>query len=188
LKVQANEVYISLENNTFDYERVKSAVRKHQDRQRYARQAARASAFVKHVHGKTDPATLEARLAGYFQRQKWTSNDSTQDLKKVYLLVLPMITTANPKTPNRCAIQRVMYKGMAGNMEYEDQSLLKERSRTQNWPGVTQAIFAKFGRGLVATKEFEKNEVIVDYHGQVFTKKTMDEVSAIDGVKREYCL
>ena len=77
---------------------------------------------------------------------------------------------------------------MAGNKEYDDQSLLIERARTQSWPGVIQAVFANFGRGLVATRELVKNEVVIDYHGQVFTKKTMEEVSAIECAKREYCL
>ena len=95
--------------------------------------------------------------------------------------------TSTPKRKNS-GIQKIMYKGMAGNMDYEDQSLLIERARTQSWPGVTQAVFANFGRGLVATREFVKNEVVIDYHGQIFTKKTMEEVSATEGVKREYCL
>ena len=67
LKIQANEVYSTILDNTFDFETVKLAVRKHQDRQRYARQAARASAFFKHVNGKVDLATLEGRLNGFFQ-------------------------------------------------------------------------------------------------------------------------
>ena len=67
LEVQANEVYSTLLDNTFDFETVKLAVRKHQDRQRYARQAARASAYFKHANGKTDPVTLEGRLNGFFQ-------------------------------------------------------------------------------------------------------------------------
>ena len=61
--------------------------------------------------------------------------------------------TSTPKRKNS-GIQKIMYKGMAGNMDYEDQSLLIERARTQSWPGVTQAVFANFGRGLVATREF----------------------------------
>ena len=122
----------------------------------------------------------------FFQRQKWNTNDSHLDIKKVHLLVLAMITST-PKRKNS-GIQKIMYKGMAGNMDYEDQSLLIERARTQSWPGVTQAVFANFGRGLVATREFVKNEVVIDYHGQIFTKKTMEEVSATEGVKREYCL
>ena len=67
LKVQANEEYSTILDNTFDFETVKLAVRKHQDRQRYARQAARASAFFKHVNGKVDLATMEGRLNGFFQ-------------------------------------------------------------------------------------------------------------------------
>ena len=106
----------------------------------------------------------------FFQRQKWTTKDSNLDIKKVHLLVLAMITST-PKRKNS-GIQKIIFKGMAGNMDYEDQSLLIE-----SWPGVTQTVFANFGRGLVATREFVKNEVVIDYHGQVFTKKTMEEVS-----------
>ena len=65
--------------------------------------------------------------------------------QKIHLLVLAMITST-PKRKNS-GIQKIMYKGMAGNMDYEDQSLLIERARTQSWPGVTQAVFANFGRG-----------------------------------------
>ena len=49
-------------------------------------------------------------------------------------------------------------------------------------------LFSKFGRGIIATRVFQKNEVVIDYHGQVFLKTSMDEVSAIEGVKREFCL
>ena len=48
--------------------------------------------------------------------------------------------------------------------------------------------FSKFGRGVVATRAFQKNEVVIDYHGQVFLKTSMDKVSAIEGVKQEFCL
>ena len=45
-----------------------------------------------------------------------------------------------------------------------------------------------FGRGIVATRVLQKNEVVIDYHGQVFTKTSMDEVSVVEGVKQEFCL
>ena len=48
--------------------------------------------------------------------------------------------------------------------------------------------FNKFERGIVAARVFQKTEVVIDYHGQVFLKTSMDEVSAIEGVKREFCL
>ena len=51
-----------------------------------------------------------------------------------------------------------------------------------------RGFFNKFGRGIVATRVFQKNEVVIDYHGQVFLKTSRDEVSAIEGVKREFCL
>ena len=187
LKVQVSAVYQTMDDvSGLDYDTVRSAVRKHQDRQRYARQSARAAAFLKHVR-TTDPVTLELKIKGFFQRQKWSmANDCSQDVRKVYLIVLPMIIA--PKVSTDSAIQKIMYKGLASNMEFEDQTLLMERCRTQKWPGVCQAIFSKFGRGIVATRAFERNEVIVDYHGQIFFKKSMEEVSAIEGVQREYCL
>ena len=49
-------------------------------------------------------------------------------------------------------------------------------------------VFSKFGGGVVATRVFQKNEVVIDFQGQVFTKTSMDEVPAIEGVKREFCL
>ena len=186
LKVQTRAIWQTLDI-ALDYQVVQSAVRRHQDRQRYARQSARAHAFFKHMNGKTDLASLEMRLKSYFQRQKWTTqNDGNQDLRKVYLLVLPIFIT--PKVETNKAIQKIYYKGLASNMEFEDQTLLMERCRSQKWPGVTQVSFSKFGRGIVATRVFQKNEVVIDYHGQVFLKTSMDEVSAIEGVKREFCL
>ena len=132
------------------------------------------------------PYFLHYHPNGFFQRQRWTTNDSNLDIRNVHLLVLAMVTST-PKTKNN-GIQKTLYKGMAGNMDYEDQSLLIERARTQSWLGVTQAVFANFGRGLVATRKIVKIEVVIDYHVQIFTKKTMEEVSAIEGIKREYCL
>ena len=125
LKVQTRAIWATLDI-ALDYQVVQSAVRRHQDRQRYARQSARAHAFFKHVNGKTDLASLEMRLKSYFQRQKWTTqNDGNQDLRKVYLLVLPMFIT--PKVETNIAIQKIYYKGLASNMDFEDQTLLIER-------------------------------------------------------------
>ena len=186
LKVQTRAFWETLDI-ALDNQVVQSVVRRHRDRQRYARQSARAHAFFKHMNGKTDLASLEMRLKSYFQQQKWTTqNDSKQDLRKNYLLVLPMFIT--PKIETNIAIQKIYYKGLASNLEFEDQTLLMERCRTQKWHGVTQVLFSKNGRGIVATRVSQKNEVVIDYHGQVFTKTSMDEVSAIEGVKREFCL
>ena len=54
--------------------------------------------------------------------------------------------------------------------------------------GITQVLFSKVERRIVATREFQKIEVDIDYHGQDFTKKSMEEISAIEVVKRESCL
>ena len=56
LKVQTRAIWATLDI-ALDYQVVQSAVRRHQDRQRYARQSARAHAFFKHMNGKT--ASLE---------------------------------------------------------------------------------------------------------------------------------
>ena len=140
LKVQTRAYWATLDI-ALDYQVVQSAVSRHQDRQRYARQSARAHAFFKHMKGKTDLASLEMRLKSSFQRQKWTTqNDGNQDLRKVYLLVLPMFIT--PKVETNIAIQKIYYKGLASNMDFEDQTLLMERCRSQKWPGVTQVFLA----------------------------------------------
>ena len=89
-----------------------------------------------------------------------------------------------PEVETNVAIQKNYYKGFASNMEFEDQTLLMERSRSQNWPRVTQVLFSQFGRKIVATRVFQKKEDVIDYHGQFFTKKSLDEVSAIEVVKR----
>ena len=74
------------------------------------------------MNGKIDLARLQMRLKSYFQQQKWTTqNDGNQDLRKVYLLVLPMFIT--PKAETNIAIQKIYYKGLASNMEFEDQTL-----------------------------------------------------------------
>ena len=132
LKVQTRAIWETLDI-ALDYQVVQSAVRRHQDRQRYARHSAPANAFFKHMNRKTDLDSLEMRLKSYFQRQKWTTpNDGNQDLRKVYLLVLPMFIT--PKVETNIAIQMIYYKGLASNMEFEDQTLLMERCRSQNGP------------------------------------------------------
>ena len=139
LKVQTRAIRATL-GNALDYQIVQSAVRRHQDRQRYARQSARALAFFNHLNGETDLASLEMSLKSYFQRQKWTTqNDGNQDLRKV-LLVLPMFIT--PKVETNIAIQKIYYKGLASNIEFEDQTLHMERCRSQKWPGVTQVFLA----------------------------------------------
>ena len=43
-----------------------------------------------------------------------------------------------PKVETNIAIQKTYYKRLASNMEFEDQTLLMERCRSQKWPGVTQ--------------------------------------------------
>ena len=94
----------------------------------------------------------------------------------------------HPKVETNVAIQNIHYEGLASNMEFEDQTLLMESSRSQKWPEVTEVLFSKFGRGIVATRVFQKTEIVIDYHGQIFTKKSNDEVSAIESVKRNFVL
>ena len=49
-------------------------------------------------------------------------------------------------------------------------------------------VFSKFGGGVVATRVFQKNEVVIDFQGQVFTKTSMDEVPAIEDVNGSFVL
>ena len=73
------------------------------------------------------------------------ANDCSQDVHKVYLIALPVIIA--PKVSTDSAIQKIMYKGLASNMEFEDQTLLMERCRTQKWFGVAKPCSANWDEG-----------------------------------------
>lgn len=69
------------------------------------------------------------------------------------------------------------------------QHLLHHRCATQEWVGVTDAKFEKYGRGLVSLQRIRKDDVIVDYHGLVVEGKTLDDhLKEHPYVNTEFCL
>ena len=188
LKNQIREVQGKF-GNEFDQDTIKTCVRKHQDAQRYARQSARATTFFKYMNGKCDLNILEKRIEGFFQRQKWTTpEDVKQDIRKVFLLVLPMLQNPDSRRMGSDGSAKIMYKWMAHNMDFECQTVLFERCDTQSWPGVCPANFKSYGRGLVSTQKFFKNEIVLDYHGQILEKMTLTQALAMEGVQPEYLM
>ena len=132
LKNQFGEVQGKF-GNEFDQDTIKTCVRKHQDAQRYARQSARATTFFKYMNGKCDLNILEKSIEGFFQRQKWTTpEDVKQDIRKVFLLVLPMLQNPDSRRMDSDGSAKIMYKGMAHNMDFECQTFLFERCDTQS--------------------------------------------------------
>ena len=92
------------------------------------------------------------------------------------------------KVETSIAIRKIYYDGIASNMEFEYETLLMEKCRSQKRNGVTQVFFSKLGRGISATREFKKNEVVTGYHWRDFTKNAKDKIAAMKGVKREFSL
>ena len=144
----------------FNQGTIKACVRKHQDAQRYARQSARATTFFKYMNGKCDLNTLEKRIEGFFQRQKWTTpKDVKQDIRKVFLLVPPMLQNPDARWMCSDGSAKIMYKGMAHIMDFDCQTSLFARCDTQSWPGLRPANFKPFGGGVVSTHKSFKIEM-----------------------------
>ena len=82
----------------------------------------------------------------------------------------------------------IRYKAYDKSFGEEQQIELLHRSVTQEWVGVCDVKFAKFGRGLVSLQHITKDDVVVDYHGLVVEGLTMEEYSKKPGVVSEYCM
>jgi hypothetical protein len=66
---------------------------------------------------------------------------------------------------------------------------LLHRCQTQQWVGVCDAKFAKYGRALVSLQRMKKHDIIVDYHGLVVEGMSLDDYSeANPQVSVEYCV
>ena len=103
----------------FDQGTIKRCVRKHQDAQQYAQKSAGVTTFSNFMNGKCDLNILEKRIEGFFQRQKWTTpEDVKQDIRKVVLLILPMLYYSDSRRMGGDVCAKIMYKGMAQNMDF----------------------------------------------------------------------
>ena len=71
----------------------------------------------------------------------------------------------------------------------QDQQIeLNHRCETQEWVGICDVTFAKFGRGLISTQRIKKDDVVVDYHGKVITNTPFDQYCKQPAVLPEYCM
>lgn len=55
------------------------------------------------------------------------------------------------------------------SLEYPMQLTLHERIESQHWVGVCAVTLPVFGRSLISTQRFAKDDIICDYHGTVVT-------------------
>jgi hypothetical protein len=81
----------------------------------------------------------------------------------------------------------IQYKAYAPFLEPQ-QIELHHRCKTQEWVGVCDVKYEKYGRGLVSTQKIDKGDVIVDYHGLVVEGPNLEEHFAKPGVLSEFCL
>lgn len=67
------------------------------------------------------------------------------------------------------------------------QVTLAHRVATQEWVGVCDVKYKRYGRALISTQRIQKDDIICDYHGEVITGVTWREYS--EGIKdTSYCL
>ena len=187
LKHAMNLVLSNVEG--FDKDDVRNAVRARQDQQRYNRRsAARALLYFEHVSGKVAINCLQSRVAAFFQRQKWTSlEDKNQDVKKVTgQLLIPSNNQSIRKSSQVPESSGIRYAGLAHNLPYEEQILLSHRCATQLWPGICLAKMSNFERCVIATQKFSKDDILLDYHGEVYLNMSLSQVLEKECVEQEF--
>ena len=147
---------------------MKYAVRQQQDAQRNIRQSLRADLYLKKYPGRIDNNGLEERLKLFYKQQHWINKeDGYEDIVRVVQRVQTKSRLLRQQTSTTTA-GVIHYKGLDNNMSHEDQQLLEHRHKNQDWPGICEVKYKPpLGRGIVVTKIFEKQEVLVDYHGVV---------------------
>ena len=188
MKHAVNLVLFKVEG--FDKDEVRRAVRSRQGQQRYSRQSARAIQYFDHVNGKISANGLESKVGAFFQRKKWVSlEDRNQDVKKVtaQLLILSnnMSIRKLAQIPDSSGIR---YVGLSHNLPYEEQVMLSQRCKTQQWPGICLAKMSQYGRCVIATQNFSKDDILMDYHGEVYLNISFNQVLEKEGVEQEFVL
>lgn len=83
--------------------------------------------------------------------------------------------------------QFVPYQGQnIDNYPLEQQTILQERMTKQNWPGVCDVNYTKFGRGLMTTCSIAKDDILLDYCGKRINGITSDEYLVENPDSSEY--
>jgi hypothetical protein len=147
-------------------------VRVRQDSQRYSRAVLRSQHWMKMgqqyhawwAQGAKREA-LDSQLPHHFARYKW----DYCDFKKVVAHIMTLSTPNAIRRSNPLASSSGLnWKGPEKELfSVKSQMILIGRCQTQNWPGICAALFGSFGRGVVTTQRFQKNDLIMDYHGKI---------------------
>jgi hypothetical protein len=58
----------------------------------------------------------------------------------------------------------------------------------QAWPGVSDTDHSRHGRGLISLQHFEKNDIIIDYHGKIIRAVPFEIYTQNEDVNSEYCI
>jgi len=75
------------------------------------------------------------------------------------------------------------------SLNLQQQETLHERCEKQNWVGISDVILPEFGRCLVSTQKFKKDDVIVDYHGRVVEGvKFEDYIAQTPSANENFCM
>ena len=82
-------------------------------------------------------------------------------------------------------INKVAFKPLPVDQQVQ----LKDRCDKQNWVGICDANFKDFGRGVVSLQEIQKDDIILDFHGEIVTGLTFEQlINTRPDIRQEYCL
>jgi hypothetical protein len=150
LKKQFEEIFLKVGSTEFKKDDLYEAVRTRQDAQRYARAVNRAHHWIKREGyswkrqgSKCDQ--LETILPQHFTRNKWDDGD----FKKVVSHIVTLQKSNAIRRYNPLARSSGLnWRGPEKiRFSWEDQQTLKDRCKTQDWPGICSANLAVLGRG-----------------------------------------
>ena len=166
---------------------VRDAVRQRFDYLRHALATVRACLFLE-AHPGPHSNRLTNLINDFYNRQDWPTRDISTVIHQIERWQRLGEST---RRPHPVIIRRTgdeqRDRRSYSTMTVEEQTHIQDRIRTQEWDGVTFCKFEKMGRGLVATKHFERGDIIVDYHGKVVKGVKIDDYLVDPDIKPEFC-
>ena len=180
-----NEVTLGIlrviDGEDFDYEDVSKAVATRLEQLRYARQCARAEIYIEETKSMevTDPVRYMASL---YQRKQWEGNDT----KKVLSIVNSIKTKSYMRGFNPIEVTTGLNHKPLAVFPADQEIELLRRIEIQEWVGICDVEYEKYGRGVMSLQVIQKDDIICDYHGKVVEQELDEYLGNTDNP--EYCL
>ena len=172
----------------YDDRTVMKVVEKRIQALRHQRADIRAAEYKSHYPTSlADPAKERERIIDFANLVNWPH---FTDVKRVMDASSRMSGVSRSRQSSRKKAFNPNLEWRLCNTPYF-QDDLKDRCENQFWPGVCDVVYPTMGRGIIATKPFNKDDVIFDYHGHVEENtNNVDYYCSLDPENRkpEYCI